>query len=443
MNFSNSWDTYPKGAKIFHKLASPASITNSGITYLMVGWNHLPMLYAIISSFACSAYICLAILILVFGKNSPTQRAFALFCATLTLWSFGSIGQHLLKDSIWVSLFDRIYFTGSELFILTGILFALTLTEGWTSRVYRLILLGITVRMALYQTANWGWNLLSQDFPSGFWFVSHQLFCALESLFIPLIVYRWGRASSLYRQKIQANIIVVSTISGTVIGVLVDFLSGTGGKNPISCTIPLFWVGAICFAILRYGLMRFTPAQIHRELVDRMNRPVFMIDRSWTITDLNDNAKRLIGPSKPPIAMQQVFCDNEAIEKRAAAVMQTETTEFSHTGFIRSTNGNLIPIVTNFSIIRDAWGGSIGILGVCHPQFDLEDFIRRYSLSERQTDILRHILSGNSQAQTADALCISLATVKTHTTGLYNRLGISSRSELYALLQGEKPKDIS
>lgn len=123
--------------------------------------------------------------------------------------------------------------------------------------------------------------------------------------------------------------------------------------------------------------------------------------------------------------------------------MQTETTEFSHTGFIRSTGANLIPVVTNFSIIRDAWGGSIGILGVCHPQFDLEDFIQRYSLSERQTDILRHIISGNSQARTADALCISLATVKTHTTGLYNRLGISSRSELYALLQGEKPKDIS
>ncbi len=101
----------------------------------------------------------------------------------------------------------------------------------------------------------------------------------------------------------------------------------------------------------------------------------------------------------------------------------------------------MLPVVTNFSIIRDAWGGTIGLFALCIPQVDREEFIRKYNLSERQSDVMHHIISGSSQAQTADALCISLATVKTHTTSLYNRLGICSRSELYALLQGEKPSD--
>lgn len=404
------------------------------------------MLYAVISSFACSAYICLGILILVFGKSSPTQKAFVAFCATLAFWSFGCIGQQFYAEGASPSIFDRIYFTGSELFILAGIIFILFLTDGWRSRIYRLIFFAITLRMALYQTVNWLWNLLSQDFPSGFWFISHQLFCALESLFIPLVAFLWGRKSKLHRERIQANIIGISTILGTIIGVSVDFLSGTEGKNPISCIIPLFWVAAICYTIMRYGLMRFAPAQINRELVEHMNRPLFMIDTAWNITDLNDNAKRLIecnGPLKQPIAMKKIFPDHQGIEKRVSAIMKTETTVFSHTGFLKTLRGNLLPVVTNFSLIHDSWGGGIGILALISPQIDLHEFIQRYSLSERQTDILRHIISGSSQAQTADTLCISLATVKTHTTSLYNRLGIGSRSELYALLQGEKPKDFS
>ena len=68
-------------------------------------------------------------------------------------------------------------------------------------------------------------------------------------------------------------------------------------------------------------------------------------------------------------------------------------------------------------------------------------FISRYHLSERQADILQHIVNGRTQVQTAEALFISLATVKTHTTSLYNRLGISSRSELYAMLRGESQEE--
>ena len=403
------------------------------------------MLYAVLSSFACSAYLFLGILILVFGEKTKTQKSFAFFCATLVFWSFASTGQQFFQDGRWASLFERMYFTGSELFILAGIIFALYLTDGWSSLLYRLIFLTIVVRMTLYQGLNWGYNLLAEDFPNEFWFVSHQLFSALESLFIPAIILLWGRKSSLHREKIQAKIIVISTIVGTIIGVLVDFLSGAKGKSPISCTIPLFWMISVCYAIMRYGLMRFTPAHINRELIKRMHRAVFLIDASWVITDLNDEAKRFIEcdeGKKPPFSMKDIFLDFPAIKKRIEAVMNTETTAFSQTGFLRTFQGHTIPVVTSFSIINDDWGGRIGILGICSPQIDLHQFIHRYNLSERQTDILRHIISGSSQVQTAEALFISLATVKTHTTSLYNRLGISSRSELYALLQQESTPHI-
>ncbi len=399
-------------------------------------------MYAIVSTAACVTYSNLGILLLVLGKNSPTQKAFVALCAMLALWSFGSIGQQLFQGSLWGSLFEKMYFSGSELFILAGIVFMLFLSDTWGKRVYRCILLMIILRIAVYQTANWGWNLLARDFPTGFWFLSHQIVSACEALCIPTVAFVWGMQSELYRVKIQAKIIVISTIVGTIIGVSVDFLSGLKGYNPISCVIPVFWMVPICFAIMRYGLMRYTPAHINRELVKHMDRAVFMIDSSWNITDLNDAALFLIerdGPLKHPIPMESVFLDAQAIIKRVQANVDAESTIFSQTGFLRTFGGHSVPVVTSFSIISDMWGDRIGILGICQPTMDLRAFIIRYNLSERQADILRHIISGRSQAQTADALFISLATVKTHTTSLYNRLGISSRSELYALLQEEIP----
>ena len=404
------------------------------------------MIYAIVSTAACVTYLHLGILLLVFGKNSPTQKAFVALCAMLTLWSFGSIGQQLFQGSRWDSLFERIYFTGSELFILAGIIFILILTEKAKSPAYRFILLVIIVRITIYQSANWGWNLLSRDFPLGLWFMSHQLFSVAEAFLIPTIALIWGLNSPLHRERVQAKIIVISTILGTIIGVSVDSLSGAKGYNPISCVIPVLWMVPICFAIMRYGLMRFAPAHVNRELIKHMDRAVFMIDSSWNITDLNDAARFLIestGEQKQPIPMEDVFLDAKAIIRRAKASMEAASTYFTQTGFLRTFGGHSVPVVTSFSIISDKWGDRIGILGICNPHLDLRGFVNRYNLSERQTDIVRHIISGRSQVQTSEELFISLATVKTHTTALYNRLGISSRSELYALLRGESPSWIT
>ena len=398
------------------------------------------MMYAIIASVAWVTYIYLGILILVLGEKSASQKSFAVLCAMLAFWSFGCVGQQIFYDTGWVLLFDRIYFAGSELFILAGIIFILILTGNSKRLLYRLILLAIILRMAVYQTANWGWNLLSRDFPNDFWFVSHQVLSALETLFIPFVALEWGRKTSLHREKIQARIIIFSTIGGTIIGVVVDFLSGTRGYNPISCMIPLLWMVAVCFAIIRYGLMRFDSVQVNRELIKHMDRAVFMIDATGNITDLNDAALFLLESNetiKAPIPMDHVFSDAQAIEKRAKAVLDSKSTNFTLNGVLRTFGGHSISVVTSFSIISDVWGDRIGILCICLPKMDLHAFINRYNLSERQIDILHYIISGRSQTQTADALFISLATVKTHTTSLYNRLGISSRSELYALLRGE------
>ncbi len=317
------------------------------------------MLYAIISSVACVTYIYLGILILVFGKDSSTQKSFAVLCAMLALWSLGCAGRNMAQESQWISFFDRIYYTGSELFILAGIIFILFLSERQSVLLYRVLVLVIMLRIGVYQTANWGWNVLARDFPSGPWFVSHQLLSAIESLLIPLIALIWGRKkTTLHRERIQSRIIIVSTVFGTTIGVLVDFLSGFKGNNPISCTIPVLWMVAVCYAIIRYGLMQFAPAYVNRELIKHMDRAVFMIDSVWNITDCNEAARSLTCQTenlRHSTPMKDVFLDSQAIQRRVEALMATGEHNFSHTGFLLTSEGHTIPVVTSFSLISDKW----------------------------------------------------------------------------------------
>src|SRR4030043_2019127 len=58
-----------------------------------------------------------------------------------------------------------------------------------------------------------------------------------------------------------------------------------------------------------------------------------------------------------------------------------------------------------------------------HPLFDL---------TEREMEVLNLVAQGNSTQQIADALVISLATVKAHISSILSKLQVSSRSEAIA-----------
>jgi len=51
-------------------------------------------------------------------------------------------------------------------------------------------------------------------------------------------------------------------------------------------------------------------------------------------------------------------------------------------------------------------------------------------LSERETDVLRLIALGHTNAEIAEKLYISVRTVETHRARVQQKLGISSRAEL-------------
>ncbi|MGV8095345.1 MAG: response regulator [Mangrovibacterium sp.] len=61
-----------------------------------------------------------------------------------------------------------------------------------------------------------------------------------------------------------------------------------------------------------------------------------------------------------------------------------------------------------------------------HPQTGKDN---PYTLSERELDILKRLVAGDSYKMIADICCISIGTVRCHINSIYHKLAVNSKSE--------------
>jgi DNA-binding CsgD family transcriptional regulator len=64
-----------------------------------------------------------------------------------------------------------------------------------------------------------------------------------------------------------------------------------------------------------------------------------------------------------------------------------------------------------------------------------ENLIARYGITRREREIIKEVCSGKSNQEIADALFISLQTVKDHTHRIYLKMDIKSRVQLIKVMQ--------
>ncbi len=62
---------------------------------------------------------------------------------------------------------------------------------------------------------------------------------------------------------------------------------------------------------------------------------------------------------------------------------------------------------------------------------------RRYSISNRETEVIAQISRGLSNKEIADELGVSFTTVRTHVYNIFQKTGASSRVELLRILSGK------
>lgn len=62
---------------------------------------------------------------------------------------------------------------------------------------------------------------------------------------------------------------------------------------------------------------------------------------------------------------------------------------------------------------------------------------RLEALSEREREVLQHVLGGRQNREIAETLCISVKTVEFHRANIREKLGVGSLQELFSLVYGQ------
>lgn len=70
------------------------------------------------------------------------------------------------------------------------------------------------------------------------------------------------------------------------------------------------------------------------------------------------------------------------------------------------------------------------------PREDVGDIAARYGLTKRECEVLSLLAEGRNEPYVEEALGIGRATVKTHITHIYRKVGVSSRQQLIDVLRG-------
>ena len=66
-----------------------------------------------------------------------------------------------------------------------------------------------------------------------------------------------------------------------------------------------------------------------------------------------------------------------------------------------------------------------------------DDFIKDFSITKREQEIIEALLHGKSNKELAEALFVSEKTIETHLANIYRKVGVKNRLELFSRLQND------
>lgn len=164
--------------------------------------------------------------------------------------------------------------------------------------------------------------------------------------------------------------------------------------------------------------------------LDSINEGIAFLDTQYSVTYINQTAKKII---LSLMGLQDIDYATRMLVTRCILPNQSSTTTIS--GSLDHYSYQLVPAIMPVST------GKPTVMYVLHlkPAEKMmpftEEYAEKYHLTARETDILAMILSGKSNQQIANALFISLPTVKTHVANVFRKVGVSRRMELINKLQ--------
>ncbi|MFP4442303.1 MAG: LuxR C-terminal-related transcriptional regulator [Spirochaetia bacterium] len=274
------------------------------------------------------------------------------------------------------------------------------------------------------------------------------IFYAVLMWFIPLGYYiRYHRQAKLNREKKQAVLLIRMLLAAIIL------VTGEYILNPIipgwdvptqSPVIFSVWIGALVYAIWKYGFLKISPGLLAEKILDSVEDLVLLYDLDGKRVYQNRKAQSFLGDSRlvpffrtdplkanlnPLLALVSVWTPKDP-EKE---FIMTVPDDSAGSGEEREIKFRVKPLF-------DRFGDPLGLLvsGSAIPRLD--DVLLQYQLSAREIEVFNHLSRGKTIQETAETLYITERTVKAHISSIYEKTGAKNRVELLNMIKSSEEK---
>jgi DNA-binding CsgD family transcriptional regulator/PAS domain-containing protein len=405
----------------------------------------------------------------IFVKNpkSPINRLFFFMTLCLCFWLFGGAIAYSGRTKEEVILFFRISSFGFIFLHAVTLHFSIKITSRGRRRNIRHLVYLIYLPSFYFVYKSWTGLIVYRDFirTDTTWiglpdFGSPTLLLLMINylsyyVLSAVLLLSWRKRTRGNREKKQASVLTLSMAASIFLFNLEPFILPLITRWQSMGLAPLFgilWISGVGYAILKYRFLSWTPELVSSDILNSIDEPVILLDTRYTPVYLNRAAEELTAPkggdneadeedekneeetlpAAAGLEMREIINNTPSLAGDLKRLVTGKIHGFSCRLMVSGNGENVIDV--KFSLIRDAFDDIQGISLVGKRVKNEIKFRALFSLSEKEMDVLKLLVEGKKGSEIAEALGISLRTVKYHNGGIYSKLKVRNKIELFRML---------
>ncbi|MBN2078192.1 MAG: PAS domain-containing protein [Spirochaetes bacterium] len=404
-----------------------------------------------LATVAWMTYLLLGVHALRIDPRSSVNRLFFLVCLAMSLWTFGAVFAFSAETKDAFIFWFNLASLPNIIFYPLTVHFCLALTRLIPLRpvVYAVI---YAPAIPLYYRAATG-TILFKDFVKAgdYWeflpdygspwlayIVVYYFTCMMAGAVCFII---WSRRARTKRERRQGRIIAVSMLI-SIVTVTVDeiFLSKIEGytTKAVSPLLYLIWMGGIWYAIARHQFLKLTPAMVSECIVANIDESFLLLDNDFTVIRVNQATERLLNSDRKDLCQRhfsEIIEEGSGILDEMERMRDGEFESISCRMHFRVAGGDPLFADTRMKMVRDAHGDIMGVMIIGNEVRGMKCFREHFRVSPREAEVARLLVEGYSRKEIAARMRLSAETVKTHITGVYNKLGVNNRMQMLTFLK--------
>lgn len=403
-------------------------------------------------SFLAAAVLTLALIegiyILRQNPRRAPNRLFFGMALCITLWLFGVGLGYGSATSEEARFWFRVASPGFIFLHCSTLHFTLAYTGRLEHRAWRLAAWLSYMPSIAFQYIAWTGVLVFRSFSQsgGFWIgepdfgsLSFTLlmiqYLSYYALSIGLLVH--DALNSSRRRDRRQLLLIASGIGISVLFFNIEpFLLPLVSPYRTILVSPLFsivLISAAALSIRRYRFLSASTIAIERSTLDRLSDAIILLDANMRPVYANSKAQSLFLPAPTLEGMV-----TEAAEIRGALRRAEEGNSANFSCMLSSTAPGNARIDCRFNLIRDSAGELESLLVVGIPVNDVNTLNSNFGLTQAENRVVSLLVEGKQQEAMASELGVSIRTIKTHCTHIYQKLGVANKIELFKLLSEYK-----